>query len=51
MAAVAAHLAGPTLAVPAGTVAAEPRRRPPRGTAPALGADTAAVLAELGVGV
>lgn len=48
MSEVARHLAGPTLAVPPGTRAAAPRRRPPRGTAPALGEDTAAVLDELG---
>ena len=46
MAGVSARLAGPTL--PAGGVdAAPPRARSARGTARSLGADTAAVLAEL----
>lgn len=49
LAGVAAHLAGPTLEIPPGTAEGEPTTRPVRGTAPALGADTAAVLAELGV--
>lgn len=47
LASVAASLAGPTLSVPAGTEPAEPRARPSRGPARALGADTGAVLAEL----
>lgn len=48
MSTVARHLAGPTLVVPSGTVAAGPQRRPSRGVAPALGEHTAAVLDELG---
>lgn len=47
---VAAHLAGPTLAVPEGIVAAEPTAPRHRGEGPALGADTDAVLADLGLG-
>ena len=48
MAGVAANLAGPTLPVPVGTEPAPPRaRRAPR-PAPAFGADTAQVLAQLG---
>jgi hypothetical protein len=46
---VAAHLAGPTLGVPAGTAAAAPRRRNPRGVAPALGADDAEVAQRWGL--
>ena len=50
MAGVAAWLAGPTLAVPAGTVAAPPATwRRARGAGPDLGADTAEVLAALGI--
>ena len=49
LSATAAHLAGPTLPVPAGTVAADPTPPPDRGRAPALGAHTTDVLAELGV--
>ena len=47
MAGIAARAAGPTLPVPAGVEAAAPRARPPSAAAAALGADTAAVLAEL----
>lgn len=46
LAGVAADLAGPTLPVPDGLVPAAPASRPGRGVAPALGADTEAVLAE-----
>jgi hypothetical protein len=49
MAAVSAELAGPTLSVPAGIVVAEPRARPVTERASELGADTAHVLAELGI--
>ncbi|HEU5085211.1 MAG TPA: CoA transferase [Acidimicrobiales bacterium] len=49
LAGVAAHLAGPTLPVPADVVAAPAAARRVRGHAAALGADTAAVLAELGL--
>jgi hypothetical protein len=38
MSRVAAHLSGPTLAVPAGTTVATPRARTPRSSAPPLGA-------------
>ena len=48
MAGVAAGLAGPTLPAAPGLAVAEPRARTPAGRAPALGADTAAVLAEVG---
>jgi len=48
MAGVAAQLAGPTLAVEPGIEPATPRARRPAGPAPASGADTAQVLAELG---
>lgn len=47
MTAVAASLAGPTLAVPEGSVAAAPRARPVAAKAPALGEHTTAVLAGL----
>jgi hypothetical protein len=49
MAGVAAGLAGPTLPVPAGLTVAEPRARVPVRVAPALGADTAGVMGELGL--
>jgi hypothetical protein len=49
MSAVSAGLAGPTLAAPPGLAVAPPRSRPVRARAPALGADTAAVFAELGL--
>lgn len=49
LAGVAAHLAGPTLPVPAGVVAAPAVAPRHRGRATALGADTATVLAGLGV--
>ena len=49
MAAVSAGLGGPTLPVPAGLAVAEPRARPVTKQAPELGADTARVLAELGI--
>lgn len=48
LAEVAAHLAGPTLPVPPGTHPAPPRARPVTAPAPALGRDTAAVLAGVG---
>ena len=51
MAGVAAGLAGPTLPAAPGLAVAGPRARTPAGRAPALGADTAAVLAEVGVEV
>jgi CoA-transferase family III len=47
MAGVCAALTGPTLPVPSGVVVADPRARQPAGRAPALGADTGAVLADL----
>lgn len=47
MSQVARHLAGPTLPVPEGVEARPPTQRPPRGVAPALGADTDDVLAGL----
>jgi hypothetical protein len=47
MAGVCAGLAGPTLPVPRDAVVADPRARRPVRKAPALGADTDAVLAEL----
>jgi hypothetical protein len=47
MSEVAAAMAGPGLAAPAGTEAAAPRARPARGTAPALGQHTAEVLGAL----
>lgn len=50
MAQVCAGLTGPTLPAPPGLTVAEPRAREPHGTAPALGADTAAVLEDLGIG-
>ena len=49
MDAVAADLAGDTLPVPPGVVAAAPRADPPQCRAAALGRDTAAVLGELGI--
>jgi len=49
MAAVSAGLAGPTLRIPAGLTVAEPRARPVTEQAPELGADTAHVLADLGI--
>ncbi len=49
MAAVSAELAGPTLQAPGGHAVAEPRSRPITDTAADLGADTARVLAELGI--
>jgi hypothetical protein len=53
MAAVCARLAGPTVAVPdeLRPTVAEPRARTAPAAAPAPGADTAAVLAELGLDV
>jgi len=47
---VSAGLSGPTLPVPEGLVVEPPRARPVAVRAPALGADTARVLAELGIG-
>jgi CoA-transferase family III len=47
MAGICAALAGPTLPVPSGVVVADPSARPAARRAPALGADTDAVLAEL----
>jgi crotonobetainyl-CoA:carnitine CoA-transferase CaiB-like acyl-CoA transferase len=47
MAGVCASLAGPTLAAGPQVVVADPRARQPARRAPALGADTDAVLAEL----
>jgi crotonobetainyl-CoA:carnitine CoA-transferase CaiB-like acyl-CoA transferase len=44
---VAAHLAGPTLPVTPGTIAAPPRARPSNVPAPRIGEHTAAVLAGL----
>ncbi len=49
MAAVSAGLAGPTLATQAGLTVAAPRARPVTTKAPDLGADTARVLAGLGI--
>jgi crotonobetainyl-CoA:carnitine CoA-transferase CaiB-like acyl-CoA transferase len=49
MAHVSAELAGPTLEVPEGTPVAEPRARRTGRVAPAPGAHTAEVLAELGL--
>jgi crotonobetainyl-CoA:carnitine CoA-transferase CaiB-like acyl-CoA transferase len=49
MAGVAASFAGPTLPVPPQLVPVPPSARRPVSTAPAFGADTAAVLAELGL--
>jgi CoA-transferase family III len=49
MATVSAELGGPTLAVPGGLTVAEPRARPVTKRAPELGADSAHVLAELGI--
>ena len=50
LSAVAASLSGPTLPVPPGVEAAPPRARRADGRAARLGADTASVLADLGVG-
>ncbi len=49
MAGVAAGFAGPTLATSAGLVVAQPRARVPTRAAPAIGADTARVMSELGL--
>jgi hypothetical protein len=49
LAGVSARHAGPTLPTPAGLVADPPRARRPARRAPELGADTAQVLAELGI--
>lgn len=49
MAGVCAGLAGPTLPASSGVEVAPPRSRPVTHTAPELGGDTAAVLAELGI--
>jgi len=49
MAAVSAGLTGPTLPAPPGLTVEPPRARPAEATAPELGADTARVLAELGI--
>ena len=49
MAGVGAALGGPTVPVPADLAVAPPRARPAARPAPALGADTAEVLAELGL--
>ena len=49
LAGVSARHAGPTLPTPAGLVADPPRARRPVRRAPELGADTAQVLAELGI--
>ena len=50
MAAVSAHLAGgPTLRTPAGLAVAAPHARSVMSVAPDLGADTAQVLADLGI--
>jgi crotonobetainyl-CoA:carnitine CoA-transferase CaiB-like acyl-CoA transferase len=49
MSGVSAAYAGSTLPTPSGTAAAAPRARPVDAVAPALGADTAAVLAKLGI--
>jgi CoA transferase family III len=51
MAGVCAALAGPTLPASPGMTVSEPRARVAPGAAPALGADTAAVLEELGFSV
>ncbi len=49
MSGVSAELAGPTLAAPGGLDVAQPHARPVQAQAPALGADTARVLSELGI--
>ncbi len=49
LAAVAAHLAGPTLPVPSGVTVAEPHARRATGHGPRLGQHTEEVLAELGL--
>ncbi len=49
MAAVSADLAGPTLPTSTGLAPAAPHARPPTARASDLGADTALVLAELGI--
>ena len=47
---MSAELAGPTLRrFPAGLDVAQPHARPVEAQAPALGADTARVLSELGI--
>ncbi len=49
MSGVSAELAGPTFAAPGGLDVAQPHARPVEAQAPALGADTASVLSELGI--
>jgi hypothetical protein len=49
MSAVSAELSGPTIPAPAGLDVAQPQARPVEAQAPALGADTARVLSELGI--
>jgi hypothetical protein len=49
LARVSAGLSGPTLPASPGLTVAEPRARAPRGTAPVLGADTAAVVEDFGL--
>jgi hypothetical protein len=49
MAAVSAGMSGPTIPTPGGLAVAQPQARPVEAHAPALGADTARVLAELGI--
>ena len=49
MAGVAASFAGPTIPVSEDVVPASPSARQPLHAAPPMGADTAAVLAELGL--
>jgi CoA-transferase family III len=50
LAGVAAHLAGPTIPVPAGTTApGPPRHRAPSGAAPGLGEHTAELCARIGI--
>jgi CoA-transferase family III len=49
MAGVAASVAGPTVAVPAGLTVAEPRARVPARVSPSIGADTSRVMGELGL--
>jgi hypothetical protein len=50
MSAVSAGLAGPTVPVPEGIAVDPPRARPVEASAPELGADTALVLSEFGIG-